>query len=111
AVLDVAGVLYAGSVHLASAIAMDKDVSKQLFRMADVPTADWVLVARSAWNKDRGKGLLDAWIERIRLPLIVKPSKEGSTVGLSVVREAEQLSPAMDEAFKFDDEALIEAFI
>ena len=111
ALLDVVGVPYTGSGHLASAIAMDKDVSKQLFQIADVPTADWVLVPLSDWRKNKGKERLDGWIERLRLPLIVKPSKEGSTVGLSIVKKAEELSPAIDEAFKFDDEVMIEAFV
>jgi D-alanine-D-alanine ligase len=79
--------------------------------MADVPTADWVLVPRSDWLKNRQQTVLDGWIERIRLPLIVKPSKEGSTVGLSVVKKAADLSRARDEAFTFDDETLIESFV
>ena len=111
ALLDVVGVPYTGSGHLASAIAMDKDVSKQLFRRADVPTADWVLLPLSEWRATRGKGQLDGWIKRLGLPLIVKPSKEGSTVGLSVVKKAADLSTAIDESFKFDDETMIETFI
>src|SRR3954468_2370751 len=75
ALLDVVGVPYTGSGHLASAIAMDKDVSKKLFRMADVPTADWILLFAADWQRDRGKGQLKKWISRIKLPLIVKPSK------------------------------------
>jgi D-alanine-D-alanine ligase len=90
---------------------MDKDVSKQLFRMADVPTADWILVFAADWQRDRGKGQLKKWISRIKLPLIVKPSKEGSTVGLTVVKKAGDLTAAIDEAFRFDDEILIEAFV
>ena len=111
ALLDVVGVPYTGSGHLASAVAMDKDVSKQLFRMADVPTADWVLLFASDWKRTRGKGQLNVWINRLNLPLIVKPSKEGSTVGLTVVKKANNLSEAIDEAFRFDDEVLIETFV
>jgi D-alanine-D-alanine ligase len=111
ALMDVVGIPYTGSGHLASAIAMDKDVSKKLFRIADVPTADWVLVTLAEWKKSRGKGFIDKWIDRIGLPLIVKPSKEGSTVGLSIVKKAQDLSAALDEAFRFDDEAMIETFV
>jgi D-alanine-D-alanine ligase len=112
ALLDVVGVPYTGSGHLASAIAMDKDVSKQLFRIADVPTADWVLIAASEWKTSRGsRSAIDGWISRLRLPLIVKPSKEGSTVGLTVVKQADDLSAAIDEAFRFDDEVMIETFV
>jgi D-alanine-D-alanine ligase len=111
ALLDVVGVPYTGAGHLASAIAMDKDVSKKLFQIAQVPTADWVLLFASDWKRTRGKGQLDGWIERLKLPLIVKASKEGSSVGLTVVKKAGDLTAAIDEAFKFDDEVLVEAFI
>jgi D-alanine-D-alanine ligase len=111
ALMDVVGVPYTGSGHLASAVAMDKDVSKQLFRVADVPTADWVMVSIADWRATRGKGQLAGWVKKIGLPLIVKPPKEGSTVGLTVVKKAKDLSPAIDEAFKFDDEAMIEVFV
>ena len=111
ALLDVVGVPYTGSGHLASAIAMDKDVSKQLFRIAEVPTAKWILLNEREWRATRGKGLLDKAIETVGLPLIVKPSKQGSTVGLSIVKEAGGLHAAIDEAFNFDDEVLVEEFI
>jgi len=111
ALLDVVGVPYTGSGHLASAIAMDKDLSKQLFRGADVPTADWVRLTVADWRQSRGKGELGGWIRRLRLPLIVKPSKEGSTVGLTVVKHEDDLSSAIDEACKFDDEIIIESFV
>src|SRR3954465_6821507 len=110
ALLDVVGVPYTGSGHLASAIAMDKDVSKHLFKNADVPTAEWILLNQSSWKSaaaDFGKTA----IKRLGLPLIVKPSKQGSTVGLSIVKQAGELSAAIDEAFKFDDEVLVERFI
>jgi D-alanine-D-alanine ligase len=111
---DVVGVPYTGSGHLASSIAMDKDVSKQLFRIADVPTAKWLLVNEGQWAAMRGKGLLDNAIAALGMPLmplIVKPSKQGSTVGLTLVKSAKDLSAAVDEAFKFDDEVMIEEFI
>src|SRR3954466_8729690 len=78
ALLDVVGVPYTGSGHLAGAIAMDKDVSKHLFKNADVPTAEWILLNQSSWKSaaaDFGKTA----IKRLGLPLIVKPSKQGST--------------------------------
>ena len=111
ALLDVVGVPYTGSGHLASAIAMDKDVSKHLFRNADVPTAEWILVNERQWRADSGPEMLARAVKAVGLPLIVKPSKQGSTVGLSVVKQAADLKGAIDEAFRFDDEVLIEAFI
>src|ERR1043166_3356667 len=117
ALLDVVGTPYTGSGHLASAIALDKDVSKQLFRYSGVPTADWITVGRMEWKQLRAaserqqRETLDGWIKRINLPLIVKPPKEGSTVGLSVVKKAAELPAAIDEAFRYDDEVMLEVFI
>jgi D-alanine-D-alanine ligase len=101
AVLDMAGVRYTGSGHLSSALAMDKDLSKIILRAAGVQTADWLMAPQPA----------DLVVERLGLPVIVKPSKQGSTVGLSIVREASELDAAVAEAFKHDDEVMIEQFI
>ena len=101
AVLDLAGMAYTGSNHIASAAAMDKDFSKRLFRSAGVPTADWLMAPASA----AAVGTTLGW------PVVVKPNKQGSTVGLSVVREAAQLQDAIDRALCFDDEVMVEKFI
>jgi D-alanine-D-alanine ligase len=113
ALLDLAGIPYTGSGHLASALAMDKDLSKQLFVRNDVQTAEWVMATlASATEKDTtGKRFREQTIARLGLPVVVKPSKQGSTVGLSVVKKAEDLARAITEAFEFDDEVMIERFI
>ncbi len=101
--LDLAGVAYGGSGALASGLAMDKDIAKQLFRMAGVPTADWIMV--------RPGEAVDLAASVLNWPVVVKPSKQGSTVGLSVVREAAALPAALAEAARHDDEIMIEAFV
>lgn len=101
AVLDMLGVPYTGSRALGSGVAMDKDLSKKLFEMAAVPTARWLMAPTSA----------AAVTEALGWPVVVKPSKQGSTVGLSVVREPEALDRAVAHAFEFDDEVMIEGFI
>src|SRR5580698_10036014 len=85
ALLDLAGMPYTGSNHIASAAAMDKDLAKRLFRFAGVPTADWLMspVEVSAVEQQLG------W------PVVVKPSKQGSTVGLTVVRTSAALGAAI----------------
>jgi len=113
ALLDLTGVPYTGSGHLASALAMDKDLSKHLFRAAGVPTGDWLMAPVAGEGKrERGKGGFAADVEReLGLPVIVKPSKQGSTVGLSIVRQIGELWDAIDEAAKYDDEVMVEQFI
>jgi D-alanine-D-alanine ligase len=106
ALLDLAGVPYTGSGHLASALAMDKDLSKHLFRAHDVGTADWLMAT------DPSTPPSTAAVERaLGWPVIVKPSKQGSTVGLSIVKQPSELEGAIREAFEHDDEVMIEQFI
>ena len=101
AVLDLAGMAYTGSNHIASATAMDKDLSKRLFRACGVPTADWLMAPVLAHDVADSLG----W------PVVVKPNKQGSTVGLSIVREPEALAPALELADRYDDEVMIERFV
>jgi D-alanine-D-alanine ligase len=101
AMLDLAGIAYTGSNHIASAAAMDKELAKRLFRSVNVPTADWSMAPADAADVERALG----W------PVVVKPNKQGSTVGLSVVRQGSDLAAAITLASSFDDEVLIERFI
>lgn len=107
ALLDMVGVPYTGSGHLASALAMDKHLSKVVLRAAGVATANWLMVPAN-WET-----ALDATQvgHHLDWPVVVKPSKQGSTVGLSVVRQPSELAGAIREAFKFDDEVMIERFV
>jgi D-alanine-D-alanine ligase len=101
AVLDLAGMAYTGSNHIASATAMDKDLSKRLFRAAGVPTADWLMAPVLAHDV----------AETLGWPVVVKPNKQGSTVGLSIVRDATALADAVQLAERYDDEVMVERFI
>ena len=101
AILDMAKIRYTGSGHLASALAMDKELSKIVLRAAGVGTPDWLMAPATREEVSAKLGL----------PVVVKPSKEGSSVGLTVVKKIEDLAPAIDEAFRHDDEVMIEKFI
>ncbi|MBW8072429.1 MAG: D-alanine--D-alanine ligase [Ferrovum sp.] len=99
--LEMTGIPYTGSGVLGSALAMDKDVSKRLLREAGVPTPDWLMAPVAP---DEIEGVL-GW------PVVVKPSKQGSTVGLSVVYTPEELPGALALAFQHDDEVMVERFV
>lgn len=101
ALLELVGIPYTGSGPMASAIAMDKDISKRLFRDAAVPTPGWIMAPAS----------VDAVEEELGFPVVVKPSKQGSSVGLTVVRQRDEFDPAIELAFRYDDEVMIEQFI
>lgn len=101
AVLDVMGVPYTGSSALGSALAMNKDVAKRLFRVAGVPTADWLMAPASVEEAER----------RLGWPLVVKPCREGSTVGLSIVKEPLAYDAAVELAARYDTEVMLEGFV
>lgn len=100
ALLELAGIPYAGSGPLGSAMALDKDVAKRLFRAAGIPTPDWVMWPAPPHD-----------VAALGLPVVVKPSKVGSTVGLTVVERADQLPAAVAEARSYDDEVMVERFV
>ncbi|EKS6726773.1 D-alanine--D-alanine ligase [Enterobacter mori] len=108
--LELIGLPYTGSGVMASAISMDKLRSKLLWQGAGLPVAPWVALTRTECEL----GLSDSVNTRIAalgLPVIVKPSREGSSVGMSKVDKAEDLSAALTLAFQHDEEVLIEKWL
>ncbi|MEP9091886.1 D-alanine--D-alanine ligase [Enterobacter cloacae] len=108
--LDLIGMPYTGSGVMASAISMDKLRSKLLWQGAGLPVARWVALTRREFEM----GLQDsvnARIAELGLPVIVKPSREGSSVGMSKVDKADDLSSALALAFQHDEEVLIEKWL
>jgi D-alanine-D-alanine ligase len=101
ALLDLTGIPYTGSGMLGSAVAMDKDIAKRLMLMAGVPTPPWVMAPV----------LLEDIEEQVGFPCVVKASKQGSTMGLTVVRSPDAVEAAVQLAARYDDEVIIEAFI
>ena len=111
ALLDLTQIPYTGSGHLASALAMDKDLSKRLFRDAAVLTPKWQMLRAGDGATWKAPAFAAHVAKALGIPLIVKPSKEGSTVGLSLVKNVTNLSGAVEEAFCHDDEVMLERFI
>jgi len=101
AILDVIGAPYTGSGAMASALAMDKDLSKRLFRAAGVPVPAWFMAPVAPEDVTTALG----W------PAIVKPSRMGSSVGMTLVRSAKGLDPAVELARQYDSEVMVEQFI
>ena len=99
--LEVLGIRYTGSGVLASALAMDKAMSKRVLMGAGVRMPEDVTIKHGTKMQ---KGAMP-------FPLIVKPNAQGSTIGMSVVREASEMDTATDLAFQYDDTVLIEQFI
>jgi len=94
---------YTGSGVLASALAMDKVLTKVIWQREHLPTPDFI-------ELEPGFSAVEV-ASRLGLPLIVKPAQEGSTLGLTKVRTVEELTPAFEKAFAFDKHVLAEAFV
>jgi len=101
AILDVVGAPYTGSGQLGSALAMDKDLAKRLLRDHGIGSPAWLMAPATAARVKRAVGF----------PCIVKPSKQGSSVGMSLVRRGSDLSAAVAEAARYDDEVMIETYV
>lgn len=110
ALLEQMHIPYTGSGVMASAIAIDKIRTKLLWRGAGLPTADFVWLNRNQYHAGLSETLL-AQIAALGLPLFVKPNSEGSSVGISKISSLEQLSAALETAFRYDSSVLLEAFI
>ena len=109
-VLDFMQLPYTGSGVMASAITMDKLRSKLLWQGRGLPSGRFVWLTREQYQQGIDAQTATA-IDALGLPLFVKPSCEGSSVGISRVERADGLPAALDEAFRHDNDVLIEAFL
>jgi D-alanine-D-alanine ligase len=101
--LELLGIPYTGSGVMASSVAIDKIMTKRIWRFEGLPTPDWRLVRSGA---DTAQAFKD-----LGSPMIVKPAREGSTIGLAKVTEASQCDAAYELAARHDDLVLCEQFI
>lgn len=104
AAFDLFGVKYTGSDYLSSAIAMNKETSKQFFLANGIPTPKGIFMTRATRQDDITK--LD-----LTLPCVVKPCCGGSSIGVTIVRDAAEFKAALDDAFKWENELVIEEFV
>ncbi len=103
--LDSLGIPYQGSGVLGSAVAMNKILSKQLYELAGLPTAPYLTADRSDPPDPA------AVIDTLGLPLVINPEHEGSSIGLTIVKEADGLTTAFQKAWEFDRCCLVEQYV
>ena len=103
--LDLLGIPYQGSGVLGSALAMNKEVTKQLYEKSGLPVPPYIIYDR---NDNVNVG---ACVKQIGLPLVVKPVSGGSSVGMSIVRSAGDLQGALDKAIVYDRAVMVESYI
>lgn len=109
--LEMRGVNYTGSHVTSSAMAMDKDISKIMFKHFGIPTPDWFMIEKDSYSMNHVDEKINAYFE---YPVVIKPNDEGSTVGLSIVQpdvEDIQLINAVEYAFEYSDRIMVEQYI
>jgi D-alanine-D-alanine ligase len=110
-ILEILRIPYTGSGVLASERAMDKVVSKALFRAAGVPVPHGYAFNKSAFSAMGAADTLPEIQQGLGLPLVVKPARQGSALGISIVREPGDLGGAILNAMAYDDRVLVERFV
>ena len=103
--LELLGIPYQGAGVLGSALAMDKNLAKIMYRLAGLPVAPWVMVEPGDLEN---AGRITT---QIKLPCVVKPVRQGSSIGMTIVHQADQLAPALQLALRHDSEVMVETYI
>lgn len=103
AAFDLFGIRYTGSGYLSSALAMNKGMAKQMFAMNGIPTPRGISMKKADRKSFAELGL--------SLPCVVKPCSGGSSIGVSIVRSEEEFADAVAEAFRWEEELVVEEFI
>src|SRR5579864_6671645 len=105
--LELAGLPFVGAGVLGSAVGMDKDVQKRLFREAGLPVAEFEAIPRALWERSR-TDVLKSFEKKFAFPLFVKPAALGSSVGMTKVHDIKELPAALDLAAEFGQKIIVE---
>ncbi len=103
--LDMLAIPYQGSGVLGSALAMDKNIAKIMYRQAGLQVPEWRMAKRS--RRPSSAEL----VEQLGLPLVIKPLHQGSSLGMSIAATEGELAAGLDKAFGFDKQVMVEEFI
>jgi D-alanine-D-alanine ligase len=105
--LELASVPYVGCSVMASAVAMDKAICKEIWRAQGLPVLPFLVLKRKDWQHAPAK-VIDRILSRLDYPLFVKPANLGSSVGISKVHNETELAPAVDTAARYDRKIVVE---
>ena len=106
--LELRGVKYTGSKILASSISMDKEMSKILFKHYNINTPKWFSVQKNNFGEDAVKNTIK---KEFGYPCVIKPNDQGSTVGLTICKNEDEVAAAVNLALQFSDKAILEEYI
>ncbi|OUS31055.1 D-alanine--D-alanine ligase [Thalassotalea sp. 42_200_T64] len=105
--LEYLSIPYTGSGVLGSALSMDKVRSKQIFKATGLPTADFAVVNQDDYETDTAERVL----AQLGSKVMVKPAKEGSSIGMAIASSIDELNAALQNAFDYDQQILVEAWL
>ncbi|MCI2110688.1 MAG: D-alanine--D-alanine ligase [Acidaminococcaceae bacterium] len=106
--LEMLKIPYTGPGLLASALGMNKFYTKRIFEAMHVPTAKCLYITKNV--KKTNEACAEEIIDQLGLPVVVKPASQGSSIGVTIVKEAKDLAKALADAFVYDTDILVEAF-
>ena len=106
--LEMRGIPYTGSGVMASALTMDKSMTKIIMRHHNIETANWFMVKNGNYNLS---GTISRINSEIKYPVVIKPNDQGSTVGLTIVKKENEISDALKLASQFGKSIMVEEFI
>jgi len=109
--LEILKIPYTGSDALSSGLCLDKHAFKARCVDAGVPTPRWHSFTKQAFSDFGAAGTVDALIEELGLPLVVKPASQGSSLGLRIVHERDEFGEAVLAAMSYDERVIVEAFV
>lgn len=107
--LEILGIPYTGPGVACSAICMNKVLTKKMFSYENIPTADFAIITKSSLNQY--DTTIKELVEKIGLPMVIKASTQGSSIGTYIVRQESDILPSIQKALAYDQEILIEKFI
>lgn len=109
--LEILGIPYTGSGVLASALTMDKIVTKRLLQQANIPTAPFLVFSARECEGPALYRTLEDIQDKMGLPVVIKAPTQGSTIGTYIVRSPEEIEAALAGALQYDDRVLVEKFL
>ena len=107
-ILELSKIPYTGSGVLASSLSMNKGLTKVLLKHNGVTTPNWLTIKKGSENIDKLKKAIS---EKIYYPCVIKPNDQGSAIGLTICKDEKDIGPALEIAFKYSNDILIESYI
>ncbi|MCL6473266.1 MAG: D-alanine--D-alanine ligase [Firmicutes bacterium] len=109
--LEIMGIPYTGPGVYASTVSFDKALSKEIFQRKGIPTPDYFTLTAASFREMGAAAALENVVERLGLPIVVKPACQGSALGIKIAHSKEELPGALIGALSYDDKVVLEKFI